>query len=250
MALPDITRISPNKTPGWNTGEPHVIIVHGTRGGAAYGVEFQATLNWFDDPRSQASAHWVIARDGRTARIVPDSHRAWHAEEHNGVAVGVELEQPKASDQITTPQYEKLALIGRTCYPSIPMVHLTTINREVGWIEHMETPQGIRVGKSDVGTFDWQAFLEEDEMLSNEDKVWLGSYGRQLVKAITEGGAFLSALRGDPGYSEPVHDLKDVLDRLAALEAKVNAIQSGAVPKKVLFPGATIKVPPVDMPVE
>lgn len=175
MALPDITRISPHKTPGWPTGEPHVIIVHGTRGGAAYGVEFAATLRWFDNDASKVSAHWVIARDGTTARVVPDSHRAWHAAEHNEVAIGIELEQPKSSDQITTLQYEKLALIGRTFYPSIPMVHLTTVNRESGWIEHMETPQGIRVGKSDVGTFDWQVFLQEDDMLTPEEHGWLSA---------------------------------------------------------------------------
>ncbi len=248
MALPDITRISPNKTPGWNTGEPHIIIVHGTRGGAAYGVEFQAALNWFANPASQVSAHWVIARDGTTARVVPDSHRAWHAAEHNNVAVGIELEQPKASDQITAPQYEKLTLIGRTYYPSIPMIHLRTVNHEAGWIEHRETPQGIRVGKSDVGTFNWQAFLEEDDM-NEADWERMAGLMRGAVLAIGTGQMNSGMRHGDPGWSPPT-DLKDVMDKLAAVERTVNALQAGTAPKKVLFPGATIKVPPVDMPVE
>lgn len=251
MALPDITRISPNKTPGWNTGEPHIIIVHGTRGGALYGTEFDATLNWFSSEASQVSAHWVIARDGTTARVVPDSHRAWHAAEHNGVAIGIELEQPNSDDEITTPQYEKLHLIGRTYYPSIPMIHRTNV-AQAGWIEHRETPQGIGMGKSDVGTFDWQAFFnQEDDMedFNDKQKESLGGLMRGLLQESWTGHPNSSMMWGDKDWRPP-HTLLEVLNKLEALEAKVDAIQASTAPQKVRFPGATIKVPPVDMPVE
>lgn len=176
MALPDITRISPNKTPGWSNGEPHFVVVHGTRGGANYGVEFTATLNWFSSAASQVSAHWVIARDGTTARCVPDSHRAWHAGVHNTGAIGIELEQPNISDQITDQQYTKLRLIGQTLYSNIPLVHITDVSNS-GYIEHMETPQGITAGKSDVGAgFSWTTFLKEGDMAwSAEDKAYLNA---------------------------------------------------------------------------
>lgn len=49
-------------------------VVHYTAGGRASG-----TVNWFKDPRSRVSAHFVVARDGEVTKCVPLEKKAWHA---------------------------------------------------------------------------------------------------------------------------------------------------------------------------
>ena len=36
-----------------------------------------ATLSWIANPKSQVSYHWLIRRDGRCERLVPDDRAAW-----------------------------------------------------------------------------------------------------------------------------------------------------------------------------
>lgn len=39
----------------------------------------ESTLEWFQRPESQVSAHYVIGRDGRVVQMVRDDDVAWHA---------------------------------------------------------------------------------------------------------------------------------------------------------------------------
>ena len=50
------------------------VVIHYTAGGA-----LEATIAWFQNPDSSASAHYVIGRDGRVVQMVPLEDRAWHA---------------------------------------------------------------------------------------------------------------------------------------------------------------------------
>jgi hypothetical protein len=94
---------------------------------------------------------------------------------------------------------------------------------------------------------------EDDMEFSDEQKAYLadlvGTIVRSTAWAVAEKGMSAAAKRGDPDWTPPL-SLKEVMNKLSALEAKVDAIQAGTAPRKVVFPGATIKVPPVDMPVE
>lgn len=122
------------------------IILHGTRGGASSGVEYEGTLNWFMNPASQVSAHAVFAHDGRWCIMVDDENMAWHAGEHNATWLGVELEQPNVGSIITTAQYINLAAWCREMsekygFP-LDTDHL---------VEHRDMPQGRRLGKTDLG---------------------------------------------------------------------------------------------------
>lgn len=49
-------------------------VVHYTAAGPAAG-----SIRWFQMPESQASAHYVIARDGDVTRMVKLTRKAWHA---------------------------------------------------------------------------------------------------------------------------------------------------------------------------
>lgn len=132
-------------------------MLHSTRGGAAsVELEFAATLNWFRSATSYVSAHAVIAWDGTIALCVPPSLIAWHAGEHNLGWLGVELVQPHAGDPISDAQYTSLSwwcreMSKRFGFP----LNETTL------VEHRFMPQGMRVGKTDIGPpFDLGVLLE------------------------------------------------------------------------------------------
>ena len=119
--------------------------------------EFEGTLNWFQNPVSKVSAHWVIARDGRACCVVPNDFSAWHAQEHNVTHWGIELEQGVESDGFTTAQMGKLI---KVCKGYVEDFGVPVAHDMRGFIGHQETPQGIRVGKSDPGKlFDWAALM-------------------------------------------------------------------------------------------
>ena len=160
----DVVRLSPNHSPGQPSGKK--VVVHATRSGVSMNPrEFEGTLNYFARSSSQVSAHGLVGRDGRIARIVPDSQRAWHAGIHNPDMWGWELEQGVESDGFTIKQMESFAVVARHYVVEfgVEPQHITDIN-ESGFIGHQETPQGISVGKSDPGSgFMWQAFIDSLE---------------------------------------------------------------------------------------
>ena len=191
----DVTRLSPNYSPGQPSGRK--VVVHATRSGVSLNPsEFEGTLNWFSRTSSQVSAHGLIGRDGRIARIVPDDKTAWHAGQHNPEAWGWELEQGVESDGFTIKQMESWAVVARHYVMEfgVQPQHIRGMSKS-GFIGHEETPQGISVGKSDPGyKFMWQAFiisLQEDEM-NDEDKQWVRE---EIVKYLsTAGGGHLPNL--------------------------------------------------------
>ena len=146
---PWIVALSPNHS-GPRAQAADGVVVHSTRGGAAYGVEFDATLRWFSNPASQVSAHVVIGRDGRRAQCVPDEWIAWHAKAWNATHLGVELEQPTADDDYTDAQYYLLAewILG------MRQRYGFGLDREHSLVGHEEIDPA---NKSDPGSlFSWQ----------------------------------------------------------------------------------------------
>jgi len=76
------------------TIQPIYIILHYTAGDSASNA-----INWFKNPQSQASAHFVIGRDGSITQMVATNRRAWHAgtsrwgelTDINTYSVGIEI---------------------------------------------------------------------------------------------------------------------------------------------------------------
>lgn len=136
------------------------IVIHDT---ATLSVE--SVLHHFDDPASQASAHYLIDRDGTTYRLVDPARKAWHAgvsllwggreRDHdvNQSSLGIELIDV-AGDPY--PDAQLTALLALTVdvvltYPAI------ALHRIVGH-EHVALPPGRKV---DPGPdFPWGPFLE------------------------------------------------------------------------------------------
>lgn len=52
---------------------PEAVVLHITQG------SLQSALRWFEDRKSQVSAHWIVDTEGSWHQIVPEEHTAWHA---------------------------------------------------------------------------------------------------------------------------------------------------------------------------
>lgn len=61
------------------------------------------TIEWFQDPTSKVSAHYVIGRNGDIYQMVRDSDKAWHAKNANADSIGIEHSAAQG-DQMTAEQ--------------------------------------------------------------------------------------------------------------------------------------------------
>ncbi len=144
---------SPNFGPRPEGGTIDMLVIHYT--GMRSTEEALARMC---DAESKVSAHYLVAEDGATYRLVPEERRAWHAGESfwaglrniNDVSVGVEL---------ANPGHE----FGYRPYPKPQMAALIALARELV-ARHAIPPQRV-LGHSDVAPgrkrdpgelFDWQ----------------------------------------------------------------------------------------------
>ena len=94
------------------------IIIHDTGSLNAAG-----TFSWFDHAASQASAHYLIDRDGSAYRLVPDARKAWHAgssslwgrADLNLTSIGIELVDVSADPYPMAQMGSLIALTVELC---------------------------------------------------------------------------------------------------------------------------------------
>lgn len=88
-------------TPSPNRGgpiAPRVIIVHDTAGA----LNAEGSVAWLCNPKAEASAHFVISREGKVHQLISTNLKAWHAgvsqlhgvHNVNGFSIGIELVNP------------------------------------------------------------------------------------------------------------------------------------------------------------
>lgn len=85
-ALPVLDRPSPSF--GSRFGTPiDLVVIHTTEGA------FDGAVAWLTNVEVQASAHYVVAPDGRIACLVDERNSAWHAgnPDYNRRSIGIEL---------------------------------------------------------------------------------------------------------------------------------------------------------------
>ena len=139
------------------------VFIHSTRGGTRRDTEYSSTVNWFQNPDAQVSAHLVIGLPPfeQVARCVHDDDIAWHAREANQTHLSIELCQPTITDPITDFQYRAAAEACRLWaakyhFPTTRSMSIVT----PGIIGHEDSEPGKRDHKSDPGpAFDWAKFL-------------------------------------------------------------------------------------------
>lgn len=74
------------------------IVVHYTVAGTA-----KSTINWFLNPASKVSAHYIIDKNGDIYQMVKDSDKAWHARHENRTSIGIE-HVAKKEERLTEAQ--------------------------------------------------------------------------------------------------------------------------------------------------
>jgi hypothetical protein len=165
--------LSPNYSEGWPYGIPQAVMIHSTRSGRSdftHAQELEATLRWFSNRDSQASAHWVVSPE-EAVRVVADENRAWTAGQHNGYAHQIELTQPLTTTPYENGHYRLLsAVVEPYILEGVPILFVGDYtNGKKGFTGHEDSAHGRLNGKSDPGDlFDWARFIamlrEEDEM--------------------------------------------------------------------------------------
>ena len=80
------------------------IVLHNTDGTA------KSAVNWFMDPASKVSAHYIIDRGGTILKCVDEYNTAWHAGNNiiNQCSIGIEIEAYQASPNMTAEQEKVL----------------------------------------------------------------------------------------------------------------------------------------------
>lgn len=122
---------------------PSLLVMHFTAGASA-----ESSIDWLRNPRSKASAHLLVARDGAITQLVAFNRRAWHAGESvwkgrrscNDFAIGIELDN---AGKLTRKNGRWVSSFGQT-YPDDEVLVAThkNENREAGW--HRYTPEQLR----------------------------------------------------------------------------------------------------------
>lgn len=87
---------TPNKSPGLLV--PKFLVIHETAGRLRRG----SSVSWLTNPRAQASAHFVVERDGSLTQLAKLTERTWHAGKSNwkgfaglnDYSVGIEVVNP------------------------------------------------------------------------------------------------------------------------------------------------------------
>jgi hypothetical protein len=68
----------------------------------------QGTISWFQQTKSQVSAHYIVDKNGDIYQMVADSDKAWHAFGENADSIGIEhVARPRES---LTPAQERATL--------------------------------------------------------------------------------------------------------------------------------------------
>ncbi len=92
----EIVKNSPNQSA--RNATISMIVLHNTAG------SFDGAVSWLCNSAAQASAHYVISREGEIAQLVPDNRKAWHAGNAriNAISIGIELEATDSHQGMTT----------------------------------------------------------------------------------------------------------------------------------------------------
>lgn len=114
--------------------------------------QFNGVINWFKNPRSKVSAHYVVEA-GRAARMVSESDTAWHAGNwaYNQQSIGIEC-NPRCSEEDKRTVAELVNDI-RARYGNLPLLgHKDIVSTGCpGRYYHPNTTLAPYLGKSSGG---------------------------------------------------------------------------------------------------
>ncbi|HMR82496.1 MAG TPA: N-acetylmuramoyl-L-alanine amidase [Niabella sp.] len=164
---------------------PAYLIIHYTAGGSA-----QSSINWFQNPGANASAHLVIGLDGKITQMVPFNKKAYHAGVSswaglsglNSYSIGIELDNPG-----------KLKRVG---------------NKWVSWfgVEYPESKVIVAKHKNQDTESGWHIFTPVQ--IEACIKVSLAIYSHYKLKDILGHDDIAPGRKEDPGPAFPMGSFK------------------------------------------
>lgn len=78
--------VSPNKSPRKNNQKPTWIVLHAMAG------TYKGSIQWFKNPTSKVSAHYLVSKEGEITCMVKPDLAAWHVKNFNSPSIGIEME--------------------------------------------------------------------------------------------------------------------------------------------------------------
>jgi N-acetylmuramoyl-L-alanine amidase len=119
-----------NERPG-GSKDISAIVLHHTGGGT-----LESNIDYFKNPSSQVSSHYIVGKDGRIVQPVQDDKRAWHAgvsafqgrSDVNDFSLGIEIVNTgSGSDPFTDAQYKSVIdLVAWMCQTyGVPLDRIT-----------------------------------------------------------------------------------------------------------------------------
>jgi len=122
------------------------VVIHTVEGSEA------GCISWFQNSRSNVSAHYVLSHAGRVTQMVREQDRAWHCGRWNDRSIGIENEGWAGRNNWTATQYRVLADLTREICNryGIPKDRTHIVG-------HVEVPGATH---TDPGRFfDWNRFM-------------------------------------------------------------------------------------------
>ncbi|MDH4127596.1 MAG: N-acetylmuramoyl-L-alanine amidase [Spirochaetota bacterium] len=124
---------------------PEYLVIHFTAG-----RDLSSSVKWLTNPRSRASAHLVIGRDGTVTQLIPFNIKAWHAGKSswrnrvglNNYSIGIELDNAGRLTQSNNGKW--YAWFGKV-YPSSEVILAIHKNETVTSAWHKYTDKQLEV---------------------------------------------------------------------------------------------------------
>lgn len=160
VTIPIVQEFSPNQDDRPANEKIDTLIIHDTE---SPGVSKAQTIaNFFLNPSSQVSAHYIIGKDGEVIQCVLDDKRAWHAgPSHyrgrtrvNDFSIGIELVNAQTGhDPFTNAQYNSLIALTANLMTRFPIAydHITG---------HHQVSDYPWIKRDPAKNFSWQRYLD------------------------------------------------------------------------------------------
>jgi N-acetyl-anhydromuramyl-L-alanine amidase AmpD len=181
------------------------IVLHATKDA---GNEARS-VSWLRSPKSRASCHLLVGRNGRVTRLVGDQQRAWHAgnsgwrgnRDVNSVTLGIEIANRNDGEPYTSAQYARVAeIVAHYCRQGLSLDDV---------VSHGEIAPGR---KSDPFGWDWGRFRAMVE--------------QQLREDVSPASAVPARASRSAGRTSDRRTVAPALQRVAAVPAPKSALRS------------------------